>query len=497
MEVFEKKEKNNEGSDDKDNQEKEEEEEEDSFLKQFEEEESDNNTENNNEKWEEDEIIRISNEILNYYIKNKEKFNIYNLSKMCRIYKNLHFQLGQDYMNDILQISYFLSISQDRILELNESIIQTFLDKYDLSNDDNNKDEENYFYIKSKKLKNFFVLLYICFLTHTHICIEGNTGVGKTACAKALSNLLKKKFCIQNFSIFSFHNETESNDFYGTLTINENKRISFCNGPLTQSILSDNIFIAGELNLSPENIMSSIEPVLEECFNSKIYIPGLSQRVLVNNKFLFIACQNFATTLGRKQYPTLLKRRIKILEYPEEEHYNESYEYNGNNICLDFQDICVSINEEMQKIKGNDYIGNKNAQKIAEFIQKFNRKKLGIINDLNLRDVKKLFKRIYYQKENRKNYIGFNLYSNIFFYIISQVPHHDKYFSQIIHKELIPLLADIFGEDNTNIENELKHFYQSKFEIDSNNYLKINNYKIKNEILFEKKQNIEKYKKFK
>ena len=123
IEVFENQEKSNEDNDDKEDQEIEEE---DSFLEQFEDEESENNIENNNEKWEEDEIKIISNEILKYYFKNKEKFNIYNLSKMCRIYKILHFQLGKDYLNDILEISYFLSISQERTLELNESIVKIF-----------------------------------------------------------------------------------------------------------------------------------------------------------------------------------------------------------------------------------------------------------------------------------------------------------------------------------------------------------------------------------
>lgn len=224
--------------------------------------------------------------------------------------------------------------------------------------------------------------------------------------------------------------------------------------------------------------MNSIGPVLEENFNSKIYIPGLSQRVLINNKFFFIACQNFSTTLGRKQFPTLLKKRLKIINYPENKDNNEI-------INEDFRNICVSINKEIENQKRLNCIKDEEAKKIGLFIQKFNLKKTGLINDLNLRDVKKLLKRIYFQNENKSNYIGFSIYSNIFFYILSQLPQN-KYSNQLIHKEIIPLLANIFEEENSNkdknifsknnksskIIKELENYFNGNFEITKNNYLK-------------------------
>ena len=68
---------------------------------------------------------------------------------------------------------------------------------------DINLNEEETFFIKSsEELINLFCLLYICFLTQTHICIEGKTGIGKTAFARAFSEILKtKKHSINNYRV--------------------------------------------------------------------------------------------------------------------------------------------------------------------------------------------------------------------------------------------------------------------------------------------------------
>ena len=140
----------------------------------------------------------------------------------------------------------------------------------------------------------------------------------------------------------------------------------------------------------------------------------------------------------------------------------------------------------MRKKKELDCIKDIDAKKIGEFIQRFNSKKQGLINDLNLRDVKKLFKRIYFQNEieNKDNFKGFSIYSNIFFYIISQLPHN-KYSKKFIHKELIPLLSNIFEDETFNqkqtiqlkknkfskIQNELEKYFIGNFEITKNIYI--------------------------
>ena len=304
-------------------------------------------------------------------------------------------------------------------------------------------------------LINFYALLYICFITHTHICIEGKTGIGKTACARAFSEILKnKKHCIDNYRVFSFHNGTNPNDFYGSLTLDEYKNITFCNGALTESILSKNIFIADELNLTSEETMNSLGPVLEENFGYKIYIPGLNNRQKINNKFLFISCQNLTNTLGRKQLTDLLKTRIKKIAYPEQ---NQNLMING---ISDFEKICIDINisltgkmpNNINNDNNNNKINNWEAKKLCQFILKFNEKNEGLIYNLNFRDVKKILKRIYFQKDNVEgSFIGFNMYNNILFYILAQTKEKDK---NKMSKYLIPLLAEIFNdENNDNINN--------------------------------------------
>ena len=208
-------------------------------------------------------------------------------------------------------------------------------------------------------------LFNICSLTQTHICIEGKSGIGKTSCAKAFAEILKQQKFINN-KIFSFHNNTTANDIFGSLTLDENKNISYCNGLLTDSIISGNIFIADELNLTSEETMNSLSSVLEEQFNYKIYIPGLRSRKQINPNFLMICCQNLSNSLGRKQYTKLLNKRIKIISYPEQDY--KLLEINNQ---YNFESICVNINNSL---KGQfNCINDETAKKFGRFILDFNK----------------------------------------------------------------------------------------------------------------------------
>ena len=52
-------------------------------------------------------------------------------------------------------------------------------------------------------------------------------------------------------------------------------------------------------------------------------------------------------------------------------------------------------------------ISDKEAKKLGIFILEFNNTNEGLIYNLNIRDVKKILKRFYYQKENNESYYGF------------------------------------------------------------------------------------------
>ena len=394
---------------------------------------------------------QVSIVIEDNYIENN--LNIYKLSKFCRIIGILINKYGKDFLNDIISIGKFLSFSENKNLYLSEHFKSKIIEEYP-DMDINLNEEETFFIKSSEELINLFCLLYICFLTQTHICIEGKTGIGKTAFARAFSEILKtKKHSINNYRVFSFHNGTISNDFYGSLTLDENKNIVFCNGALTECILSENIFIADELNLSSEETMNSLGPILEENFKYKLYIPGLCGREKINNKFLFISCQNLSSTLGRKQLTNLLKSRIKIISYTE-----------FHNRISEFQNICSNINNALKNdtYNNNDYISKEDAENLGTFVLRFNKKNEGLIYNLNFRDVKKILKRIYFQKNNKISYIGFNIYNNILFYILAQTKEKNK---EKISKFLIPLLAEIFNEDNKYYNN---NYYNNLFYNDYN-----------------------------
>ena len=428
---------------------------------------SDSENEYLNDNTKEEISLRIE-QIFNDY---NRKINIYKLSKLCTIIGVLINKYGNAYIEDIIDIAKFLTISESKNIYLNEDfkykIIEGYPPEIKLS------EEEIFFFRDSSEIGDFFALLYICFITQTHLCIEGKTGIGKTACAKAFSEILKKHFEIDNYKVFSFNNETVPNDFYGSLALDENKNITFYNGVLSDSILlrrnqnnekaieNSNIFIADELNLTSEETMNSLGPVLEENFKYKIYFPGLNIREKRINKFLFISCQNFSTTLGRKKFTNLLKSRLKQVSYPEQ---------NINRI-KDFENICININRTLNKsIDNSQYFKNEQAKKIGKFILKFNEKNEGLIYNLNFRDVKKILKREYYQEKNKGYYQGFNLHNNILLYIMSQTKEEDK---NKLSLYLINLLAEIFNEK---IDDD--YYFESALNYN-------NNYKISEKIKIE------------
>ena len=93
-------------------------------------------------------------------------------------------------------------------------------------------------------------------------------------------------------------------------------------------------FIADEMNLSPEIVMKSLVPALDLNFNTKICLPGVTKKIIINQDFFFIACQNDFTTTGRNSLPKLLSKKLKCIPYPEPP-------------MEDIQKICSSINEEL------------------------------------------------------------------------------------------------------------------------------------------------------
>lgn len=250
--------------------------------------------------------------------------------------------------------------------------------------------------------------------------------------------------------------------------------LSFCNEPLTDCILNgknEKIFIADELNLTSEETMNFLNSVLEENFNCKIYIQIIKDRKRIKDNNML---SKFIKCIRKKRMSNILNNRIKIINYPNQQNYDKSKNY--------YKSICVKINNDLLKKSDKEPIDHETIEKSSEIILIFNRENKSLISNLNLRDLKKIFKRIYYQKENPYIFIGLTHYHNIYFYIMSQTNENNR---QKVHNELILLLSNLFEDfDNLNKSNDSKKEINVEFIEENNNiYLSKGNCKINPSIL--------------
>ena len=56
-------------------------------------------------------------------------------------------------------------------------------------------------------------------------------------------------------------------------------------------------------NISSEDCMKAITPILELKFGKEILIPGIENKISIDPDFFFIICQNTKNTFGRKDLP--------------------------------------------------------------------------------------------------------------------------------------------------------------------------------------------------
>ena len=317
-----------------------------------------------------------------------------------------------------------------------------------------NKEENKFFFINSNELCTFLIKAYSSYLIHLHMRFEGPTGIGKTTGASTLAKMImgNKKYYIQ-----SFHSGTKPSHCFGGTTI-RGSDVRFKDGLLTLAMEQGTIFIADEFNLSSSETMKSLMPSLSHFREYRIYIPGLEKNIQINENFIFIACQNKVGTLGRNQLPPLIESSLKEFVYPS--HIRKTIE-EIRTIEKDVQNICEEINNsfynELEKDKLN--IKDVEAQNVGIFMLKFNQLDKNYIQPLSFRDIKKIFKRIYYQKNNIENFIGFQTYHNVIFYILSKL---NKKNIEDIKNNLIELIKEVFGLKN---EENLDCYFQNLINI--------------------------------
>ena len=325
----------------------------------------------------------------------------------------------------------------------------------------NNKDSK-YFFQESKELSSFLINAYSSYLIHMHMRFEGPTGIGKTVAACALGRIItnnQKKYYIQ-----SFHSGTKPNQCYGGWTIINNKPDTK-DGLLTLAMNEGTVFITDEFNLSSKETMKSILPSLSHFNDYKIYFPGIEKKLKINNNFIFIACQNKVGTLGRNKLPDLIEYSLREFSYPS--HIKKSAE-EIKEIENDVKTICDEINKSLKKENKNEIfrpITGEEARNLGKFMLKFNQLNKNYLQPLSFRDIKKIFNRIYYQRNKKKKniFIGFEVYHNIIFYILSKL---NKQNIIDIKKDLMGLIKEIFS---LKLEYELDIYFENSLKLEKKN----------------------------
>ena len=368
---------------------------------------------------------KILNNILN------DNLTIYKLSLFCKAAyifnqefsqnKNIStFVFNQEYSsNNKISLDKLVNYAYNLIFSTNiedDLIIEELIYKKYLNCQSDASTDNKYFFQESPKLKSFMAKLLALSLINLHVCVVGRTGAGKTSCAREFSRIRKKSmFLSDDFYMHSFHSNTKPTNFYGNITMKNNK-IEFINGSLINAMEKGATFIADEMNLSPETVMKSLVPSLDFNINCKIYIPGIKKKIKISQKFFFIACQNDFTTAGRNSLPKLLAKKLKCIPYPEPP-------------LEDIKKICSNINlelytkyDEKKKLKLI-----KNGESIAVYMEELNKLKLSFIPNWSIRDVTKVLKRVQYQSMeiNKYKYDNIKFIDNILFYTLSGIYKKD------------------------------------------------------------------------
>ena len=316
--------------------------------------------------------------------------------------KNIENKVVIDYIFQLINPEQKNIIINNKIFEE----IKKILEENDKENRSyNNAKANKYFFLNSKELTSFLINAYSSYLIHMHMRFEGPTGIGKTIGACALAKIISKN---KKFYIQSFHSGTKPSQCFGGSTIINNK-VDIKDGLLTLAMTEGTVFIADEFNLSTKETMKSILPSLSHLNEYKIYIPGIEKKIQINKNFIFIACQNKVGTLGRNKLPDLIESSLREFTYPS--HIKKTCE-EIKEIENDVENICSEINNSLKEENKDDVekpVLEGDAKKIGKFMLKFNQLNKNYIQPLSFRDIKKILKRIYYQRNKiRKDiFIGF------------------------------------------------------------------------------------------
>jgi midasin (ATPase involved in ribosome maturation) len=224
--------------------------------------------------------------------------------------------------------------------------------------------EQKYFFKESETIKNYMISLYLYCIMNIHIYVFGPPGVGKTAGAECLARIrARNEKLYGDYKKYAFNSSTNPADIFGAETLMDGQ-IKLVDGPLTETALRGQTFIADEMNLSSNSTMMSLIPIFNTIYNRPIYFPGLQTPIKISHNFWFAAFQNYEGTAGRNATPHELAIKLVRLDYP-------------NVKTEDIRDICKKIRDTIYSNKklNQPNISDDKIIELSNFMIELNKKK--------------------------------------------------------------------------------------------------------------------------
>ena len=386
---------------------------------------------------------------------NNTLFSLSDISKLCHsikiFLKNEEFKCIPE--KNIIDFIYDLLFSEKDIKIKDNQIKGILLQKLKEKN-------SNYIFNNNESLENYLSIVYASFLIHSHLCIIGPPGVGKTTSAKYISELLEN-----NFKFFPFHRNTKISELYGTLNLKE-QTMEHYTGPLIESAQKGYIFIADEMNLSSIPTMKSIVPFLDSNINKNILVPGLDNPIDIHDNFFFIVCQNELDNLGRNSVPKILQKKLRNINYPEQTKE-------------EIKNIC-----KKKKIEGygksDELFSEADSELLGEFMREYNQ----IVDEYKLpllkwsfRDIDKIIKRLSdnFREQKLEYYKNFKYYHFIYFYLMAPIPpdyFNKRYQNETLKDMIHSLFIEVFHLKEISDELMQSYFDKPKIDLENNIIMK-------------------------